>query len=117
MKKTGFESALDFNSNLESVFLEAMVKVHEDTGRGSEIEGDISPEKYKYFYKICIETYTETLEKKSLNKQVRIGGSLILGTPQERVKLLKAGADGKLIEKLYVDCNNFKIVIAHCLAR
>jgi len=49
-------------------------------------------------------------EKRSLNKQLRTGGSLILGTSQERVKLLKAGADGKLIEKLYVERNNFKIV-------
>ncbi len=54
-------------------------------------------------------------DKRSLNKQVRIGGSLILGTPQERVKLLKAGADGKLIEKLYVERNNFKIVNGHVL--
>ena len=36
---------------------------------------------------------------------------MILGTPQERVKLLKAGADGKLIEKFYVERNNFKIVL------
>ncbi len=31
-------------------------------------------------------------------------------TPQERVKLLKAGIDGKTIEKLYLIYNNFKIV-------
>jgi hypothetical protein len=34
----------------------------------------------------------------------------MLETPQERVKLLKAGFDGKTIEKLYLICNNFKIV-------
>ena len=49
-------------------------------------------------------------EKRGLNKPMRIGGSMILDTPQERVKLLKAGVYGKLIEKLYVKRNNFKIV-------
>jgi hypothetical protein len=34
----------------------------------------------------------------------------MLETPQERVKLLKAGIDGKTIEKLYIIFNNFKIV-------
>ncbi len=33
----------------------------------------------------------------------------MLETPQERVKLLKAGVDGKTIEKLYIIYNNFKI--------
>ena len=31
-------------------------------------------------------------------------------TPQERVKLLKAGIDGKTIEKIYIIFNNFKLV-------
>lgn len=31
-------------------------------------------------------------------------------TPEERVKLLKAGIDGKTIEELYILYNNFKIV-------
>ena len=31
-------------------------------------------------------------------------------TPEERVKLLKAGIDGKTIEELYISNNNFKIV-------
>ena len=31
-------------------------------------------------------------------------------TPEERVKLLKAGIDGKTIEELYILNNNFKIV-------
>lgn len=34
----------------------------------------------------------------------------MLETPQERVKLLKAGISGKQIEELYVKCNNFKII-------
>jgi hypothetical protein len=34
----------------------------------------------------------------------------MLETSQERVKLLKAGIDGKTIEKIYVIFNNFKIV-------
>jgi len=34
----------------------------------------------------------------------------MLETPQERVRLLKAGIDGKTIEKLYIISNNFKIV-------
>lgn len=34
----------------------------------------------------------------------------MLETPQERVKLLKAGIDGKTIEKLYLIYNDFKIV-------
>jgi len=50
-----------------------------------------------------------------LNKPVRIGGIMILGTPQERVKLLKAGVDGKSMEKLYVERNNFKIVSGNVL--
>ncbi len=31
----------------------------------------------------------------------------MLETPQERVKLLKAGVDGKTIEKLYIIRNDF----------
>ncbi|GFO96432.1 hypothetical protein ig2599ANME_0621 [groundwater metagenome] len=34
----------------------------------------------------------------------------MLETSQERVRLLKAGIDGKTIEKLYLIYNNFKIV-------
>ena len=34
----------------------------------------------------------------------------MLETPQERVKLLKAGIDGKTIERLYIIYNNLKIV-------
>jgi len=34
----------------------------------------------------------------------------MLETSQERVKLLKAGIDGKIIEKLYLIYTNFQIV-------
>lgn len=34
----------------------------------------------------------------------------MLETPHERVRLLKAGIDGKTIEKLYIIFNNLKIV-------
>lgn len=44
-----------------------------------------------------------------------IGGNMVLGTSQERVRLLKAGVDGKLIEKLYIERNNIKIVGNHLL--
>lgn len=34
----------------------------------------------------------------------------MLETPQERVKLLRAGFTGRTIERLYIKGNNFKIV-------
>ncbi len=34
----------------------------------------------------------------------------MLETPEERVKLLKAGISGRNIEKLYIIYNNFKII-------
>ncbi len=34
----------------------------------------------------------------------------MLETPQERVKLLKVGINGRTIERLYIIYNNFKIV-------
>ncbi|MCX9010460.1 MAG: hypothetical protein OIN66_04975 [Candidatus Methanoperedens sp.] len=34
----------------------------------------------------------------------------MLQTPEERIKLLKAGLTGEAIEKLYIEHNNFKIV-------
>lgn len=39
----------------------------------------------------------------------------MLETTQERVKLLKAGFDGKRIEKLYVTGNDMKIVNSNVL--
>jgi hypothetical protein len=43
-------------------------------------------------------------------KIVFIGDYQMLETSQERVRLLKAGIDGKTIEKLYIIFNNFKVV-------
>lgn len=34
----------------------------------------------------------------------------MLETREERVKLLKAGISGKMIEKLYIERNNLKII-------
>ncbi|VVB89850.1 Uncharacterised protein [uncultured archaeon] len=34
----------------------------------------------------------------------------MLETPEERVKLLRAGISGRNIEKLYIIYNNFKII-------
>ena len=34
----------------------------------------------------------------------------MLETPQERIKLLRAGFTGETIEKLYIEGNNFKLV-------
>ena len=34
----------------------------------------------------------------------------MLETPEERVKLLKAGLTGKIIENLYIEGNKFKII-------
>ncbi len=34
----------------------------------------------------------------------------MLETPEEMIKLLRAGYTGKTIEKLYIQLNNFKIV-------
>lgn len=34
----------------------------------------------------------------------------MLETPQERIKLLRAGFTGKTIEKLYIEGNNFILV-------
>ncbi|MCG2735352.1 MAG: hypothetical protein L6282_03060 [Candidatus Methanoperedenaceae archaeon] len=39
----------------------------------------------------------------------------MLETPEERVKLLKAGISAKDIEKLYIIYNEFKIVNSHIL--
>lgn len=49
------------NINLQNVFMEATRRVQEKTAAG--MEGEISPEKYKDFYKIWIETYSETFKE------------------------------------------------------
>ncbi len=56
-----YAAGMDTSSNLHSVFMEAMRKVQEKTG--SEMEGEISPEKYKDFYNTWIETYSETFKE------------------------------------------------------
>ncbi len=56
-----YTAGMDSNSNIQTVLLEAMRRVHEKTG--CEMEGEISPEKYKDFYKICIETFSETFKE------------------------------------------------------
>jgi hypothetical protein len=56
-----FAAGLDTSSNLQSVFMEAMQKVQEKTA--TDMEGKISPEKYKDFYKIWIEMYSETFKE------------------------------------------------------
>ena len=56
-----YTAGMDSSSNLQSVLLEAMRRVHEKTG--SEMEGGLSPEKYKDFYEIWIETYSETFKE------------------------------------------------------
>src|SRR4030065_651574 len=56
-----YTAGMDSNSNFQSVFMEAMRRVHEKTG--SDMDGEISPEKCKDFYKIWIETYSETFKE------------------------------------------------------
>jgi class III poly(R)-hydroxyalkanoic acid synthase PhaE subunit len=55
-----YAAGMDTSSNLQSVFMEAMRKVQEKTAK--DMEGEISPEKYKEFYNIWIETYSETFK-------------------------------------------------------
>jgi class III poly(R)-hydroxyalkanoic acid synthase PhaE subunit len=52
---------MDSNVNFQSVFMEAMRRMREKTA--TEMEGKISPEKYKDFYKLWIETYSETFKE------------------------------------------------------
>jgi hypothetical protein len=56
-----YAAGMDTSSNFQSVFMEAMRKVQEKTA--TDMEGEISPEKYKDFYKIWIETYSETFKE------------------------------------------------------
>ena len=56
-----FAAGMDTSSNLQSVFMEAMRQVKEKTA--TDMEGEISPEKYKDFYNIWIETYSETFKE------------------------------------------------------
>lgn len=56
-----YTAGMDTSSNLQSVFMEAMHKVQEKTAK--DMEGEISPEKYKEFYNIWMETYSETFKE------------------------------------------------------
>jgi len=55
-----YAAGLDTGSNLQTVFMEAMRKVQEKTA--PDMQGEITPEKYKEFYNIWIETYSETFK-------------------------------------------------------
>jgi class III poly(R)-hydroxyalkanoic acid synthase PhaE subunit len=52
---------MESNTDLQIVFMEAMHKVREKTA--AEMTGDINPEQYKDFYKIWMETYSETFHE------------------------------------------------------
>jgi polyhydroxyalkanoate synthesis regulator phasin len=56
-----FAAGMDTSSNLQSVFMEAMRKVQAKTG--ADMNGEISPEKYKDFYDIWIQTYSDTFKE------------------------------------------------------
>ncbi|MCZ7355498.1 MAG: hypothetical protein O8C66_03760 [Candidatus Methanoperedens sp.] len=56
-----YAAGMDTSSNFQVVFMEAMRKVQEKTA--TDMEGEISPEKCKDFYKIWIETYSETFKE------------------------------------------------------
>jgi len=56
-----YTAGMESNTDLQTVFKEAMRKVREKTA--AEMEGDVSPEKYKDFYKIWMETYSETFHE------------------------------------------------------
>ncbi|MCX9074782.1 MAG: hypothetical protein OIN88_09015 [Candidatus Methanoperedens sp.] len=51
----------DSNINFQNVFMEAMRRMHEKMP--TEVDGEISLEKYKDFYKLWIETYSETFKE------------------------------------------------------
>jgi len=55
-----FSAGMDTSSNMQNVFMEAMQKVQEKIG--TDMDGEISPEKYKEFYDIWIQTYSETFK-------------------------------------------------------
>lgn len=56
-----YAAGMDISSNLQTVFAEAMRKVQEKTA--NDMEREISPGKYKEFYNIWIETYSETFKE------------------------------------------------------
>jgi len=56
-----YAAGMDTSANLQTVFMEAMRKVHEKTGK--DMNGEITPEKYKEFYNIWIKTYSDTFKE------------------------------------------------------
>lgn len=56
-----YSTLMEANINIQTVLMEAMRRMHEKTS--SEMDGDISPEKYKDFYKLWVETYSETFKE------------------------------------------------------
>ncbi|MCX9081189.1 MAG: hypothetical protein OIN83_03240 [Candidatus Methanoperedens sp.] len=55
-----YTAGMDTNSHFQGVFMEAMRKVKEKTAK--DMKGEISPERYKEFYNIWIDTYSETFK-------------------------------------------------------
>src|SRR5665811_618332 len=55
-----YTAGMETSSNFQKVFMEAMQKVKEKIA--ADMDGEISPEKYKEFYDIWIETYSETFK-------------------------------------------------------
>ena len=55
-----YAAGIDTSSNMQNVFKEAMKKVQEKIG--ADMDGEISPEKYKEFYDIWIQTYSDTFK-------------------------------------------------------
>lgn len=56
-----YAAGMDISSDLQTVFAEAMRKVHEKTA--NNMEREINPGKYKEFYNIWIETYSEAFKE------------------------------------------------------
>ncbi|MCE8424661.1 MAG: hypothetical protein J5U17_02660 [Candidatus Methanoperedens sp.] len=56
-----YAAGMDTSSNLQAVFMEAMRKVQEKNA--TDMQGEISPEKYKDFYNTWIQTYSETFKE------------------------------------------------------
>lgn len=53
---------IESNINFQTVFMEAMRKTYEKTAN-EMMTGKVSPEEYKDFYKILIDTYSETFKE------------------------------------------------------
>ena len=52
---------MDSNANFQTVFMEAMRRLQEKIT--TEMSGDVSPEKSRNFYKLWIDTYSETFKE------------------------------------------------------